>query len=252
MLNNGNKKSCGFTDEIVAYIYDEIESSERTKFESHLVDCGICTDEFAGISNARFSVFEWQKTEFAPLPTPEIVIPYAAKQREVEHAVSVGMWAGIRGLFTLSGLPLTAAAALVICLGLGFLAMTYLGGNSKQDTANNMNEQSVPPVEQPVASVNNDTRDPVISKPSETGDPRVIRNSKELPAIRVNHPGNGIVANNRQPRQIRVETRKMGSDVAQQVPAAQPRKAPVLSNYDENDDGSLRLSDLVDDNGGGI
>ena len=54
MLNNGKKQECGFADDIVGYIYDEIGQAERRKFESHLVGCMACTDEFAGISNARF------------------------------------------------------------------------------------------------------------------------------------------------------------------------------------------------------
>ena len=100
MLNNENEKSCGFADEIVTYIYGEISETERSKFEMHLVDCMSCTDEFAGISNARFAIFEWQKEEFAHLSTPEIVIPYTAKPKPAE---AIGFFAGLRGLLTLSG-----------------------------------------------------------------------------------------------------------------------------------------------------
>lgn len=58
MLDNENKYLCGFADEIVAYMYDEIAQPARTKFEDHLLDCPSCTDEFAGISTARLAMFE--------------------------------------------------------------------------------------------------------------------------------------------------------------------------------------------------
>lgn len=47
MENNGNEYSCGRSNDIVAYIYNEIESSERRKFETHLAECMSCTDEDA-------------------------------------------------------------------------------------------------------------------------------------------------------------------------------------------------------------
>ncbi|MEQ1924176.1 MAG: hypothetical protein ABL952_16870, partial [Pyrinomonadaceae bacterium] len=144
MLDNCNKNGCKFTDEIVSYMYDEIGEPERTKFEEHLLDCTVCTDEFAGISNARFSVFEWRKEEFAHLPTPNIVIPYG------DPAPAIGFFAGLRDLLTLSGWPAaaTVAAGLIVSIGLGFAAINYLGGD--QDMASNKTPNfTVPPVTVP-------------------------------------------------------------------------------------------------------
>jgi len=91
MSNNGNKQSCTHFAEIVSYIYDELTVDQRVGFESHLSDCEICRDEFAGISNARFAVYEWQREEFAPLASPTILIPYEAA------TVGRGIVATIRG-----------------------------------------------------------------------------------------------------------------------------------------------------------
>ncbi len=249
MLNNGNKHKCGFSDEIVSYIYDETGESERKIFETHLVDCTGCTDEFAAISNARFSVFEWHKEEFAHLPTPEIVIPYAPKQRIVEEISSGGFLAGLRGLLSLANFPMAVAAALVVCVGVGFLAMNYSGG--QQNIANNVNDRSIPPVE-PRASI-----PPVVStEPAQRApEPVAIKALKNGKVNRENQPGNGTLANNRQPRTerlIKVQERKLGSDMAtDHIPAVQVRKT-VLSSDAENDDRSLRLSDLFDEDGGGL
>src|SRR5207245_11780758 len=101
-----------------------------------LEDCTVCTDDFAAISNARFSVFEWQKEEFAHLPTPEIVIPYAAKKAVAEENASVGVLAGFRGWLSLVNFPVAVAAALAVTVGLGFLAINYLDRGDQQIAAN--------------------------------------------------------------------------------------------------------------------
>ncbi len=64
---------------MLAYLYAEMPGAERELFETHLAECGSCIDEFAELSNARYAVYEWQKLEFAPMETPEIVIPFAKK-----------------------------------------------------------------------------------------------------------------------------------------------------------------------------
>ena len=235
MLNNAQKKECGFADEIVAYIYDEIGQPERTKFESHLVNCTACTDEFAGIANARFSVFEYRKEEFAHLSTPEIIIPYEHKSREVETA---GFFAGLRDMLTLSGWSAaTVAGAVILCIGLGFVAMNYVGVD--QQIASNkatVNTPIVPPV--------------VTTKPQNEvviqGDPVVAPALTKTTNNNNIRPVRAAVVN-----QHRVIQRNLTADTQPQVqPLTQKnQKAPVLSYTDDDDDKSLRLSDLVDDGG---
>src|SRR5437773_5599682 len=103
MLNNNNHdQSCEFFTEIVSYLYNETGDAERRKFESHLSHCGVCTDEFAAISNARFSIFEWQREEFAKLPTPEFHISYAAvKPAAMADVEYKGFFSGLRKAFSL-------------------------------------------------------------------------------------------------------------------------------------------------------
>jgi hypothetical protein len=244
MLNNGNKKECGFADDIVAYIYDEIGSAERTKFESHLAGCMACTDEFAGISNARFAMFEWHKEEFAHLSTPEIVIPYAAKPKTTE---AVGLFAGLRDLLTLPGWPsaVMVAGAVVICIGLGFFAINYVG-NGAQVADNKqpvINDQSVPPV-----AVQNQQSVP--NAPSMKSANESNLNGASLTASTKATPDREIrpvraSLNNqrfRYGRSLTASTRNV-------QPAIQQRKAPALTAFDDDDDKSLRLADLFDEGG---
>jgi anti-sigma factor RsiW len=233
MLKNG-KKECGFADDVVAYLYDELAQSERSQFESHLAGCRTCTDEFAGISNARFSVFEWQREEFGPLPTPEIVIPYETKP--VVAAASDGWFARLRGLVTLFrwSTASVVAAILVVCIGVGFLAFNYVSSGSQRVG-----------VEVPVA---------IQEKPEQTATAEVIfpktpnttvgaSNERELRPVRASIKDRkppmpkSLKANFQKPQNI--PTNRM----------ADQAKKPVLSTPDDDDDRSLRLADLVDDGG---
>ncbi len=230
MLDNC-KNGCEFTDEIVAYMYDEISEPARSKFEQHLLDCTVCTDEFAGISNARFSVFEWRKEEFAHLPTPQIVIPYQEK--------SAGFFAGLRDLLTLSGWPAaaTVAAGLIVSIGLGFAAMNYLGG-AQEMASNKAASITIPPVRLP----ENNAQGLQVDAP--------IKDTETVVAT---------TADDRQIRPVRAYAgtqRSKSTTVSQRPnntvvrnPSAITAKAPALTNYDDADDKSLRLSDLFDDGG---
>ncbi len=243
MVNNGNNANCGFSDEIVSYIYDEIGAAERKTFEKHLADCAVCTDEFAAVSNARFSVFEWRREEFEPLATPEFAIPYAEKQHEVDEGVSTGFLAGVRGLLSISGWPVAVAAGLVICLGLGLVAMNYLGSGQLQIASN----ASMPPVNTP----DNTKRDD--SAASTKTDPEPVVNTASTgnkdnfePKAR---PVKAVDIHTAKPDRQTQSSRQRSADrfAVEQNAKPQLRKAPSLSNFDENDDKSLRLSDLFDE-----
>ncbi len=242
MLTNGNKSDCGFADEIVSYIYDETGEPERRKFETHLAGCSTCTDEFAAISNARFSVFEWHKEEFAHLSTPQIVIPYAAARKTVDENAP-GFFAGLRGLLTFPKFAF-ALAGIVACLGLGFLGLSYIGERQVADVS--VDEQSTPPAKMPEAPAGTEilaVTQPKTTPDSITKEPNDVASNREVKPI--------TTADNRRPkinRPLTADVRKP-VDRAPGANSAQMRKAPVLSNYDDNDDKSLRLADLFDDGG---
>ena len=239
MLDNGNIKSCGFAEEIVSYIYDEIKEPARRKFEDHLVDCSSCTDEFAGISTARLAMYEYQDRAFAHLPMPEIAIPYAPEQAAAERA---GFFAGLSDMWRKPAWSsaLAFAGAVAICFGLGFMAINYIGVNQQvaanettviQPVAaplstNDAISQTVPPVDL--------TKMPVTNAKAKMSDGREIR------------PIRASVTTGR-----RVFQKNLTADVEvpDSVKIEKPvkPKAPVLSTYDDDDDKSLRLADLVDD-----
>ena len=241
MLNRGKEKNCGFSDEIVAYIYDEISDPERRKFETHLADCMSCTDEFADISNARFAMFEWRREEFAHLPTPEIVIPYA-KAKNVE---AVGFFGGLRALLSFPSLSSATlvAGVLAVCVGLGCVVINYMGGVQQVADSDkpSVNEHKVSPA---VAQNPESVALPAVpsqKEPNTTGT-MTSASTRSVPSLELRP----VKAS------LKMQRVRVGKNLtaSRRTETAQPRqKAPALTAYDEEDDGSLRLADLFD--GGG-
>lgn len=231
MVNSANKE-CGFEHEIVSYMYDELGAADRTRFETHLVDCTSCTDEFAAVSLSRFSVFEWQKEEFAHLATPDIVIPYEAGTVAVE---SGGWFAGFAEIFALARSPLVVGAAFAVVLGIGFIGFNLVGTGGNEIASN-----IVPPV----------VTEQKVEQPKEIGSPAAIVDEDSIAPdeIRpVTTPSRDIrpkVARQASPSRRVVENRSVPN------PTRQARRAPVLGDLADDDEDSLRLSDMLDGIGG--
>ncbi len=235
MEKNGNRRGCGFDELIVSYIYDEVTTGERRQLEGHLVECSACTDEFASISNARFSVFEWHKEDFSELPTPEIVIPYPARHSADQET---GIIAGIRALLGGFAMPVAVAAGLLLTVGLAFVAFTISGSSDDHLAANFENE-----IVKPVAVPEKPAVEHVPTVPPTVPAPRPVEVVKDVAdGLKETRTVKAVEAKRQKP------SRQLNAQTAERVPGnQQPRKAPALSNFDEDDDRSLRLTDLFAD-----
>lgn len=232
MVNNANKQ-CGFEHEIVSYIYDELGVAERTRFETHLVDCGSCTDEFAAVSFSRFSVFEWQKEEFAHLATPEIVIPYESKKAIVESA---GWFTGLSEIFAFARSPLAVGAAFAVIAAVGFIGFNLVETGSSEIASNIV----VPPV-----VVEQKIEMPRVSDlPGAVVDEDSVESNDVRPVTAASRLVRPKVARQTSPSRRVVEDRSVPN------PTRQARRAPVLSDLGDDDEDSLRLSDMFDEIGG--
>src|SRR5229473_3237108 len=67
----------GNRDEVlVAYLYDDIEPSDRSEFESHLTKCSACRDELDELGAVRRQLSRWAPPE--PQTTARIPSPVGA------------------------------------------------------------------------------------------------------------------------------------------------------------------------------
>lgn len=233
MVNIANEE-CGFEHEIVSYMYDELGVAERTQFETHLVDCTSCTDEFATVSFSRFSVFEWQKEEFAHLATPDIVIPY--EHRKVVAAELAGWFAGLTEIFAFARSPLVVGAAFAVILAVGIVGFNLIRSGVSEIASSN----TVPPID--VAEQNEQPK--LVDLPVTTVVEDNVASDEIRPVATSSRDIRPKIARQTSPSRRLVETRSTPN------PARQARRAPVLSDLGDEEEDSLRLSDMFDEIGG--
>jgi hypothetical protein len=228
MLNNRNNTGCGFGDEIVSYMYGELAAVDCERFESHLLTCTACTDEFAAIADARYSVFDWRKCEFAALETPAIVIPYDRPDIQAER---IGAFAAFGEM--VRSWRLAFATALIAIAAVTILTLGYLSKPQQVTISSVPTEVKKPDT---IHSVATEHKKVTTLKPEIESVKHVDLRPKTI------HP---VKAREVKPM-ARPHSVLPTSTVADQTVKSGVTKAPVLSNYDENEDKSLRLADLFD------
>lgn len=242
---NGHNPSCGYAGDIVSYLYDEIESGERLKFESHLAGCQSCGTELAAFSNVRSSVIDWRTEEFGWLPTPQIVIPYeTVEERPVVITARRGtILTDLKRLFSFAPWPPAFAAfgALAVLAGLAFFAVIYVN-NEGMDVADNRKATVSPTVE-----------------PEKNEIVRANSNTSPGPEQAASVPPK-IVAPENGPQKISVVTTapkdknapvfkdlKAPNKPGEKNTPPEKQKAPSLNNYTDDEDTTLRLADLFEE-----
>jgi hypothetical protein len=139
----------------------------------------------------------------------------------------------------MTNVPVTVAVALAICLGLGFLTLSYLKPGETLISGN----ISVPPVNKDGESEKFTTPDPAQRVAADPGTVSATqRDMRPTRAIETRRT--------RPPQQSSPQNRRLANDVATRGVTQPNRQAPVLSSFDDGDDKSLRLADLFEEVGG--
>lgn len=223
-MNDFKNPVCKVSADIVPYLYGELSPAEGNAFESHLLECVDCTDEFAAVSNARYEVYDWKKIEFEPLATPAFTIPYA------EPAVS--WFDKVRAAFSPSwALPVVAFAGIAIVSV--FASVFYFSGDSGSNVAQvNTNSRPVSETAGP------EDRDPVVVAKDDIG----------LPAAREMQPVRPVPSGAGRKRVARSDTKvSVPRPVQARATSTPSRPAPTLNEFADDEDTSLRLAQLFED-----
>jgi len=223
-LVNNIVSACSPPEELAALLYGEMDAASRASIETHLAACDSCTTEFADLSFARLDVYEWHRDEFVEMPTPRIVIPYA------EVVTGISWLDGFRGLFAGYGQWATAGAAFagvaVVFVGV------WLYGSKPVDVARTDKGSAVIPVnERPAAAPTPGTAE---SKPQIIQrDAQPQKASAEPVKKQPVQPAKGTASPSGRVRPAN-----------QPVQAKQPAP-PRLNDFEDEDDTTLRLGDLL-------
>ena len=233
-MNNETKFSCAHGEEMLAYLYDELSPDGRERFETHMESCFECIDEFAELAFSRYSVFEWKSLEFAPLPTPKFVVP-------VERKPATASWFdGIRAAFAWNGWAVAGGAAAVTLFAVIGIALW----NVQPDTTIAVSEpvRSLPAVDS--AEPSNRRSVEIAETERAYVEPRVETRQESEPAHRTAPQSERpIVAKAVTVRKAPAERRESRRTTANE----RLQNSPTLGQYVEDQDESLRLSDIFDD-----
>jgi len=232
MSTHDNRRSDCLKDaDLAALLYDEMSDTERFPLEEHLADCSNCIDEFAAISEARLSAYEWNRDEFAHLATPAVRIPYSDSTERAGFFEKV--FSGL-SVFTQFGNAVVAFGAIFAVVGFGGYYLLRLSAET-----NVAETRSEPVVESVVTSKRSEntvseTRTTDTVSPATLEKPRTGGVRADVIKVRRTQAAKAEdVAAKKQIHKI-----ESGSLVAQQ------QSSPRLTNSAEVSDNSLRLADL--------
>lgn len=259
MITDNHNSACALAEDLVAYLYGEIGGAEKAKFEAHLSGCTACTEEITAFGAVRTSVFEWRERDFAPLPTPLIQLPLPEKSvpAKVETISNSRSWlTALRELFSLSPAwagAAAACAALVICAGLFYVAVSSLRGTGGDEISGADKEQKAsvasnrtlpsPTVEGnalPPPNADNDKN----AAPGTLPKPQPVKTETQPPAKKT--AAANISDKKAEPNKAKIQSKPVNKNMADR--ARTPKRNDVqLLEEDEDEDNSLRLTDLFDE-----
>jgi hypothetical protein len=136
---------CGRENDLIAFLYGELDPGESSMFRSHVQECRSCATELQEFTGIRDSVVAWRNEALVGVTTTTVQAPIV-----LSSAVrKPGALAALREFFTLSPLWMKGAvvfASLLFCL-FAVLAVARLRETPPPPIANNPNVKSYSPQE---------------------------------------------------------------------------------------------------------
>ena len=271
MNSSNHNSSCNFSDLLISYLYGEIGEQEKLRFESHASGCKVCGDEISVFGGVRSSVQYWRETEFARLPSPVIELPFeAAKKNTVSSneptvaaaattaaAASRSWLTSLRQLFSFSPAwtgAATACAALAICVGLFYAALSSLQQEDGRNLAGANKNASVSSVPSPPVDERNDANGGAAEsgekQPGESPKPENKKDKKQSPSRPAPAAERIVVNDNTGVKSVKTKAAPKPPGANKEKPSSE-KKAPKQPDIEittrVEEDKSLRLTDLFDD-----
>ena len=220
--------------ELVAYMYGELDPASRTAFETHLAACDKCAFELGSFADARLGVIEWRREDFDPLATPMILVPdtqpvAAFADRPVAVSSLQGLWESLLSwpLFARVGTGLAAAA--LVAGAVYFTTVSLQPADVADQKPAVINNSPATTAKEPVKEVVRYEPTPEPKRPAPLKSEKVIDR----------HPTPRI-----QLASSRTTVRSASSAGVRTRVQTASTKLPRLNNVEEEEDKSLRLTDL--------
>lgn len=245
MLDEFHNSGPGHEADLVSYMYGEMDSASRDRFDLHLATCDSCAVELGAYADARLGVIEWRRNDFEPLATPAIIIPEYQPVATVVTERPQMIWTG--WLETIYSLPRLAQAGMglaVAALLVGVFYFAIMPSRSGSESENNvaLNNQVTPAAHQ------TEEVSPAPVNPDQASTPKKSEFRTTPVEVRDRRPAAGKSLDKPQRATLRQSPvmrnyRKLGSLEAVTV-TPKTQTAPTLNTFEEEEDTTLRLSDL--------
>jgi len=131
-----NVPTCEQANELIAFLYGELNEVESRSFKSHMSNCSSCSEEFSAFGNIRNSVVAWRNESLGGMTASSATLSAAAAVTGRKTPSALAAW---REFFRLSPVWMKGAVAfatLLFCLLAG-LAVVRLRSNPPAPLANN-------------------------------------------------------------------------------------------------------------------
>jgi hypothetical protein len=115
-----NAPNCGRENDLIAFLYGELNGVEGQTFQRHLNDCASCNAEFAALRDVRESVVTWRNESLGVITSS---IAESAMARVVHQKPSA--LAAVREFFNLAPLWMKGAVAFASVLFVLFAGLAF-------------------------------------------------------------------------------------------------------------------------------
>ena len=120
-----NALNCGRENDLIGFLYGELNEVEALAFQRHLQECVTCNTEFAGFGDVRESVVAWRNESLGSVGFPAQITDSSPTRAARARPSAMAAW---REFFNLSPLWMKGAvafAAILFCVFAG-LALARL------------------------------------------------------------------------------------------------------------------------------
>jgi hypothetical protein len=124
-MDSDFSRECGRADELMGFLYGELNDVEAKAFRGHLQQCATCNSELNSFGDIRKSVVAWRNESFSSLSLPGVNLP-APKPSAV---------AAFREFFNLSPAWMKVAVGFASVLFCAFAVLAVFGLRQSSDPA---------------------------------------------------------------------------------------------------------------------
>lgn len=136
--------NCGRENDLIDFLYGELNESEARNFQRHMQECAACSNELSAFKNVRESVIKWRTESLDGLMSPATISDTRAISSINLRGDKPSARAALQQFFSLSPLWMKGAvafASVLFCLLAGLAIVRWratepapLANNSKEPT----------------------------------------------------------------------------------------------------------------------